>query len=196
MHCKESLVPACGGACRFSVSPIVNTKAYHDAFEEMPVSRSVAQAAYEQAGRILRATNGTEFEHMVAINARTGVWVVDNLGRVPTRARTAFSRGEMARVEACREGVVLIHNHPASKPPSYQDVHTAASFSAVDASIVLGHDGSVWWVSVSNARIADALESNYNKLKDDLGDYAEVKALKIVLEENMASKRLDWRRLR
>lgn len=196
MHCKESLVPACGGACRFSVSPIVNTKAYHDAFEEMPVSRSVAQAAYEQAGRILRATNGTEFEHMAAVNARTGKLVADNLGRAPTRERTAFSRGEMARVEACREGVVLIHNHPASKPPSYQDVHTAASYSAIVASIVLGHDGSVWWVSVSDAELADKLVALYNELKDDLGDYAEVKALKILLEEDKTSTKLDWRRLR
>lgn len=196
MHCKESLVPACGGACRFSVSPIVNTKAYHDAFEEMPVSRSVAQTAYEQAGRILRATNGTEFEHMAAVNARTGKLVADNLGRAPTRARTAFSRGEMARVEACREGVVLIHNHPASKPPSYQDVHTAASYSAIVASIVLGHDGSVWWVSVSDAELADKLVALYNELKDDLGDYAEVKALKILLEEDKTSTKLDWRRLR
>lgn len=196
MHCKESLVPACGGACRFSVSPIVNTKAYHDAFEEMPVSRSVVQAAYEQAGRILRATNGTEFEHMAAVNARTGKLVADNLGRAPTRARTAFSRGEMARVEACREGVVLIHNHPASKPPSYQDAHTAASYSAIVASIVLGHDGSVWWVSVSDAELADKLVALYNELKDDLGGYAEVKALKILLEEDKTSTKLDWRRLR
>lgn len=196
MQCSESLVPVCGRSGRFSVSPVVNTKKYHDAFEAMPVARSVMQSAYDQAGRILRATNGTEFEHMVAISARTGVWVVDNLGRAPTRERTAFSRGEMARVEACREGVVLIHNHPASKPPSYQDVHTAASYSAIVASIVLGHDGSVWWVSVSDAELADKLVALYNELKDDLGDYAEVKALKILLEEDTTSTKLDWRRLR
>ena len=196
MQCKESLVPACGGACRFSVSPIVNTKAYHDAFEEMPVSRSAAQAAYEQAGRILRATNGTEFEHMAAVNARTGKLVADNLGRAPMRARTGFRDDEIAKVKACREGVVLIHNHPASKPPSYQDVHTAALYSAIVASIVLGHDGSVWWGSVSDAELADKLVAHYNELKDDLGDYAEVKALKILLEENKTSKKLDWRGLR
>lgn len=112
---------------------------------------------------------------MVAINARTGVWVVDNLGRAPTRARTAFSRGEMKRVEVCRDGVMLIHNHPASKPPSYRDVLTAASFSAVVASIVLGHDGSVWWVSVRDVELAVKLVAHYNELKDQLGDYAEIR---------------------
>lgn len=51
-------------------------------------------------------------------------------------------------------------------------------------------------MSVDDAVIADALESHYNRLKDDLGDYAEVKALKIVLEESKASNKFDWRRLR
>lgn len=36
-----------------SVSPDVNTKAYHDAFMNMPIPKPVAEAAYIQAGRIL-----------------------------------------------------------------------------------------------------------------------------------------------
>lgn len=91
---------------------------------------------------------------------------------------------------------MLIHNHPASKPPSYRDVLTAASFSAVVALIVLGHDGSVWWVSVRDVELAVKLVAHYNELKDQLGDYAEIKALKIMIEENGTSKKFDWRRLR
>lgn len=196
MQCKESLVPACGGACRFSVSPIVNTKAYHDAFEEMPVSRSAAQAAYEQAGRILRATNGTEFEHMAAVNARTGKLVADNLGRAPMRARTGFNKEELAKVEACGNGVLIIHNHPASKPPSYRDVITAASYSSIAASVVVGHDGSLWYVSVADENIATSLVDYYNDLKDNKGDLAEALALHAMLKDNERHRLFEWRRLR
>ena len=196
MECGESLVPHVRYRNAVSVSPEVNTKAYHDAFERMPIARTAAQGVYRQAGRILIASNNTEFEYLVAVNARTGALVVDNLHRTASRAMTGFNAEEMACVQACRDGVVLVHNHPASKPPSYRDVHTAATYSCVRASVVVGHDGSVWWISVDDAVVAVRLESHYNDYKDDLGDFAEVKALNEVLDDRKLDRLLKVRRLR
>lgn len=133
---------------------------------------------------------------MAAVGARSGVFVVDNLARGATRAKTGFNAEEMARIETCSEGVVLVHNHPASKPPSYRDVHTAAIYPCIRGSVVIGHDGSVWWVSVDDAIVAVRLESLDNNYKDSLGDFAEVKALSIALEDRVLRKLLKLRRLR
>ena len=196
MKCDESLVPMIETVTSFSVSPVVNTKRFHDAFESMPIPRKVSQSVYEQAGRILRATNGTEHEHMAAVNDRTGELVADNLHRPPARCRTGFNGAEMERVLDCRDGVILVHNHPAGKPPSYRDVYTAASYPCIRASVVVGHDGGVWWVSVASADVASSLEARYNELKDSLGAYAEVKALRMLLEDAAKRNVIDWRCLR
>lgn len=101
----------------------------------------------------------------------------------------------MNRVLACFGGVVLIHNHPASKPPSYRDVHTVSIYPSIIASVVVGHDGSCWWVAAESV-VATVLDGLYNELKDRYGDYAEAKALRIALENSQVRKQLEWRRLR
>ena len=196
MKCYESLVPRRDSANALSVSPTVNTKAYHDAFEEMPLPRRVSQSVYEQVGRILRLTDGTEFEHMAAVNARTGAVVTDNLGRKPRRLKTGFNAVEMRKVESCADRVVIVHNHPASKPPSFRDVHTVAMHDRIAASVVAGYDGSLWYVVVDDATVAVGLASLYNDFKDSKGDFAEVKALDALLEDRKMRKLFKLRRLR
>lgn len=196
MRHEEPLVKMKADRNALSVSPVVNTKEYHDAFEEMPVPKPVAEGAYREAGRILTATDGTEFEHLAAIDARTGALAADNLDAVPTKARaTGFRASDIGKIRAHRDGVVTIHNHPGSKQPSFRDVVTAADNSEVRGSIVVGHDGSVWYVSVSDPSVADRLIACYNDLKGTYGDLAEAYALREFLSKD-AGKRVDWRRLR
>lgn len=196
MEQNESLVKTSKSPNSLSVSPVVNTKEYHDAFEAMPVSKKVAQKAYEQAGRILRKTDGTSFEHMVAINARTGKLVTDNLGRAAVERATGFTYEEATKVMACSDGVITIHNHPASKQPSYRDIITAARNEHVAASIVIGHDGSVWYMSIDDERIATVLERSYNENSNQWGERAEIRSVSDLLEENEARNLFVWRRLR
>ena len=56
----------------------VNSKDYHDKFERMPVNRDVQQNLYLEAGRLLEFVDGQEEERMIAVNARTGDFLVDN----------------------------------------------------------------------------------------------------------------------
>jgi len=179
-----------------SVSPVVNTKGYHDAFTEMPIPKPVAEGAYREAGRILSATNGTEFEYLVAIDARTGELVADNFDTAPARTRTTGLReSDVEKIRQCPHGIMTIHNHPSSKQPSFRDVVTAAENNEIRGSIVVGHDGSVWYVSVSNPSVADQLFAAYNDGKDYLGDIAETVALRRVLDKDHDNA-IDWRRMR
>ncbi|PWL78956.1 MAG: hypothetical protein DBY20_03500 [Coriobacteriia bacterium] len=196
MRHEEPLVRLGESANALSVSPIVNTKGYHDAFRAMPLPAAVVEAAYRQAGRILSATDGTEFEYLVAIDARTGALVADNLDALPmVRRRTAFRESDVDKIWARENGVVLIHNHPMSFQPSFRDVMTAAEHVVVVASVVIGHDGSVWYVAVDDPTIAGKLADAYNEIKDSLGDFAESMVLKTVLNEDNG-KHVDWRRMR
>ena len=180
----------------FSVSPIVNTKEYHDAFEAMPIAKSVREGAYRQAGMLLQAVDGKNIEHQIAINARTGELVVDNLARSGQRGRTGFTVSESEKIIACNDDIVTLHNHPGSKSPSYRDTITASRYQKAKASVVLGHDGSVWYIECGDASIADELERLYDELKNYLGDTAESAALRRLLDEPGIGKRIDFRRLR
>lgn len=196
MKHEEPLVKMTKDRNALSVSPVVNTKKFHDAFESMPVPKSVAEGAYRETGRILSACDGTELEHLVAINARTGALVADNLDVAPSRTRaTGFRNSDIKKIQKCTDRVVTIHNHPGSRPPSYRDLMTLAENQEISASLVVGHDGSLWYMAVNNPIIAERLERTYNSLKDLFADAAESMAARRLVElEN--GKSLDWRRLR
>lgn len=180
----------------FSVSPVVNTKAFHDAFDDAPLPKPVSEGAYREAGRILQATDGTPNEHLAAINARTGAHVADNLGRSAKRGTTSFVDDEVDAVEGCADGVVIIHNHPQSLAPSYRDFITAARTPEIKASVVVGHDGSVWLISIENEWIADILEETYEDYRDSYADMAEIKAIEWLLDYNKHAELFEYRRLR
>ena len=196
MRQNEPLVPMSRTVNSLSVSSVVNTKAFRDAFEEMPLSRQVSNSLYGQAGRILRAANGTEFEYMAAVDARTGALVADNLGRRPGRKRTGFSPSEMGKIRKCCAGVITIHNHPGGFPPSYRDLFTASSYSFVKGSVVVGHDGSVWFIAVESEVVVDMLAERYNSLKETYADFAEIKAAEWLIEQNKLHRLFEFRRLR
>lgn len=62
--------------------------------------------------------------------------------------------------------------------------------------MVVGHDGSVWFVSITNGMVAEILEARYNSLKDELAEYAEVKAVEWLLRQRIARQVVEYRRLR
>ena len=160
-----------------SVSPKVNTKSYHDAFMKMPVPKPVAEAAYIQAGWILQKADGKDEEYLVAIDARTGTLIADNLGRKGHPRNTAFNGEELRALRAHSKDVITIHNHPHSWEPSYRDVMTASRNAMVAGSVIVAHDGGVWYISASTSIVADELRRLYNHMKNEVGDKAEFRAL-------------------
>lgn len=179
----------------YSISKEVNTSAYRTAFNKIPVAKTVSQSIYEQAGRILQKTDGRNIEHQIAINARTGTLVVDNLARPGTKGHTYFNEDESAKAYACPDTLILIHNHPHSLSPSYRDAMAAATNDAVSGSVVVGHDGSVWYMGGLTKKIADRLERAYNAVADELGERAEIVALDQVTKR-AAKLGFTWKKVR
>ncbi|WP_165048166.1 MULTISPECIES: hypothetical protein [unclassified Adlercreutzia] len=178
------------------MAPVVNAKAYHDAFMRIPVSKAVAHSVYTQAGRVLQRADGTQFEYLVAVDARTGALVADNLSRDPKgEGRTGFGIREAKAVLACENGVLFVHNHPASTQPSFADVMTAAAYECVHGGVVVGHDGSVWYYAAKglDVRFAEALRRSF---KASYGDRADVEVLKELLRIDKKHRSFEMRRLR
>lgn len=103
--------------------------------------------------------------------------VADNLGRGGHSRTTTFIGDEVKAIQACPHGLITIHNHPHNLAPSYPDVMTASKNPTVFASVVIGHDGSMWYVSAPSEHVAGELRRLYNRFKNDLGDRVEIYAL-------------------
>ncbi|WP_206214501.1 hypothetical protein [Adlercreutzia sp. ZJ242] len=180
----------------FSVAPVVNAKAYHDAFMSIPAPKTVAQSAYTQAGRILQRADGTQFEYLVAVDARTGVLVADNLSCDPKgEGRTGFGIREAKAVLACKDSVLFVHNHPASTQPSFADIMTAATYECVHGGVVVGHDGSVWYYAAKGLDVCLA-EALWRSFRASYGDRADVEVLKELLRVDKKHRSFEMRRLR
>lgn len=124
----------------------VNSKNYHDKFERLPVNRIVQQSLYLEAGRLLDFVDGQEEERLIAVNARTGELLVDNFNRNGDIKGTGFTAEEAGVLDACKDGIILLHNHSLNGRPSAQDLLTYLKEEKIKLSLVLCHDGTVYGI--------------------------------------------------
>lgn len=131
---------------------LVNSKEYHNKFDSLPISKNVQQSAYYESKVILEHRDGTNFEDVVAIDSKTGKFIVgNNTYEVPFKS--AMTKEEYDKVQNHKGGVVLIHNHAEGVRPSKKDIFTAFQTENVEMSIVPGHDGSIHCVYDINRNI-------------------------------------------
>lgn len=175
----------------FAVSQEVNRKGYHDAFEKAPLPKKTREALYRAAGEILQKTNGTQKEHMIAIDARTGAVVASNIDMPAVDGKTGFTAAQVDDIMKCPNKVVLIHNHPSSTQPSFRDILEASSMPKIAAIMVAGHDSSLWYVACTK-QTGLALQKSYDKLRDRLGDRARPASVALARDKGM----MDWRELK
>ena len=155
----------------------VNSKAYHDKFEQLPVNRDVQQKLYIQAGRLLNFVDGQAEERMLAINARTGDFLVDNFDRAGSIKGTGFNRNESRIIEECRDGIVLMHNHSLNGRPSAQDLKSYFDEERVKISLILCHDGTIYGIYDVNSRFPNIYKDYLNQAKQKTNDIDEAKRL-------------------
>lgn len=102
-------------------------------------------------------------------------------------------------MEACRRtkgGVVLIHNHPMSSPPSWTDIRTVAENDWVRSSVVACHDGTIYEIKVNDRNVVQAYEELRELAKRECpnvgGDVIDQLATEMLYERNEEAK---WFRL-
>lgn len=143
----------------------INTKAYHDKFEKLDVPSTVKENTYKETIRLLDSVDGIEDEHMIALNARTGDFLVDNLKRKGKATKTSFTSEEYEKIKDCKEKIILIHNHSHNVRPSGTDIVTVAKNEKISKSIIACHDGDVYLIRSVKKEVAQIYQETYNELR-------------------------------
>lgn len=166
----------------FSVNrELVNAKQYHDKFSGLTEHKAANESVYQQAKRILEDRDGKDTERMAIIDARTGELLTDNLSvGEDSRFKTGLSFEEYQKIKESGKRFLILHNHPSSTRPSITDILTFWKEEKADASIVVGHDGTVYVITDMNRKIPlDKLYEMYYYSYKELGydvDMARLKA--------------------
>ena len=184
---RESLVPkSTEKGNLYDVNrKVVNSKRYHDKYESMKFPKAVRESLYRNAGRMLAERNGTDCERFAVVNARSGDIVADTFGHEPTPHGARLKPTESKRASECADGVVTVHNHPASVYPSYADIKMTVANRNVRGSIVACHDGDVYLIEADKNWAG--MEKRYWEI------YTEAKRMLISREEtaNVALSKLE-----
>lgn len=161
---SEAFIPGKGGKNSVSVDrKAVNSKAYHDKYSGIPVTKAARESLYKLAGSILSRNDGTMYEDLVAIDARTGVVIAATFDNPRFKSSARFTKEQAAAVEARGVEFALLHNHPNSTAPSAQDVVMALRRERLSCSVVACHDGDVFCiVPLKRIGALEAWEMIYN----------------------------------
>lgn len=124
----------------------VNTKEYHDKFRRLPLPKPVQEQLYIQTGRMLQELDGTAYERLVALDAKTGDLVADTYSHKLFESKANFDDDKRKIIHNHKNGIVLLHNHPGDSPPSFPDIRSALTNENVFGSLVSGHGGTVYYI--------------------------------------------------
>ena len=146
---------------------LVNSKEYHDKFENLTNHKSTNESVYQEAMKMLEHRDGTELEDIVVFDARTGNIVVKNI----LSARAGQTGLTYEQYEAYKKSIgkkVLLHNHPNGGRLSFTDLKTLFVNDDIEVSIAVGHNGMVHIASNPNRTIdiVKLYETSYNEYKE------------------------------
>lgn len=144
---------------------LVNSKAFHDKFENLTGRKIVDEIIYQEAMKILEHRDGTSQEDLVVLDRRTGA-VVTKITDSEDNGKLVVTKEQLETIESYPEEIVLLHNHPNGSRPSYTDILRLKDKN-VSSVIAIGHDGSVYEISGLNESvdIETVWEEVYNTFK-------------------------------
>lgn len=129
---------------------LVNTKAYHDKFMNLSKHKGVNESLYREAMEILSERNNSEYEDIVAIDAKTGKLLVKNksASSYGWKHQCGFSEEEnmMLDQRGKKTGAWfdVLHNHPNSSIPSRDDIKKLFEREYQKGSTIICHNGDVY----------------------------------------------------
>lgn len=116
---------------------------------------------------------------MLAINARTGDFIVDNFNRPGEVKRTGFTPSEYYDIQICKDPVILVHNHSLNGRPSGKDLLSFLHQENVALSLVACHDGTIYEISYVNPIFEKMFYDRIEYYKTKLSDMDEIKRLSL-----------------
>ena len=164
---------------------LVNSKVYHDKFDDLTTHKTTNEALHKEAITILEHRNNTDFEDLAVFDYKTGNLIVKN-DKSDKSGATGLTKEQYDKVKAYIGEKVLLHNHPNSSRPSYTDIKTVFDNEDIIKSVIVGHEGNVFIISDMNRKcnIEEMYKQMYNEAlkKYQNKDMAEHDALTLLCE--------------
>ena len=135
----------------------VNSQKYADKFKGLTKDEKINEIIAEKSRTILRNRNGTLYEELYAIDARTGRVLTYKKGK-DVKSIQMTSKLKKLLTTSQEKSIIIVHNHPDSSTLSAKDVITMLDYKSISHTIAAGHDGSIF--SISN------LPRNKNIIRD------------------------------
>lgn len=163
------------GPCHVDAK-LMNSKKYHDKYEGLTRHKAVSESLYQESLKILSDNNDTEFEHIVAIDARTGKVLEKNMdaSKIGWTHRCGFSHKQSDHLENLDMPFEVLHNHPNSSLPSRDDILKLYQRKNQVASTITCHDGTVYRLTkLKEIKIDSLVEQVYHDTKVKYQGYSE-----------------------
>ena len=130
----------------------------------------VNETIYQESMKILEHRDGSPYEDMVVIDARTGsvLFRVTDANEIGKLSITHEQYDSIINYDGI---IVLFHNHPNGSRPSYTDILKLKENNILSV-VAVGHDGSVFEVSELNTQfdIEKFWNEAYNTCKEQCKD--------------------------
>lgn len=142
---------------------LVNSKKYHDKFENMELTKKTKENVYNEAKKLLEKADGTDNEYMSVFDVRTGTKITSTLDSDKAiENKVALSKEEYMKVVNNKNKVVVLHNHSKNGRPSGKDILTCFKNENIEMSLIICHDGEIFMLSRFNRNFdIDTIYSNY-----------------------------------
>ncbi len=148
----------------------INTNKYTRKFEGIGKNGKVDIRVRNEAINMLKHRNGSEFEDIVYLDARTGKVIYS---KIDSTKPFGINLGDDKKlIDSYGGELIAIHNHPGSTRPSIGDIITMNKSPNVVKSVIVGHNGNVHIISGMNKQvdIEKMFSEEYTYIKDIYGD--------------------------
>lgn len=156
------------GPCHVDAK-LMNSKKYHDKYENITEHKSVNECLYQEALKILDDNNDTEFEHIIAVDSRKRELLVKNTeaAKRGMKHQCGFSKKESKFLEELESTFEVLHNHPNSSLPSRDDIQKLYERKKQASSIIACHDGTLYILKKLKGLEKDEIDSLVEKVYHD-----------------------------
>ena len=156
-------------------SKTLESRSFVEMFDKMTNDSALRREYLRNSKEMLKHRSGQNGEDLYLYNTKTKRWVKSTTGK---EAGTPEYTDEIkeAILKANKGELISFHNHPASMPPSADDIN-AAFHNGYSKGYVLCHNGKIYEytasdryinISLYNLRIADFQEKGYTEFEAQL----------------------------
>lgn len=136
-------------------SKMLQSREYVQKFNSMSDEPSERREFYKAAKEILSHRSGQNGEDIYLYNTELKKWYKSSTGKMA--GTPEYTEKIVSGIKRAKKGTLIsFHNHPASMPPSVDDIN-AASQNGYKTGYVLCHDGKIYRYSASEKYISQRI---------------------------------------